>query len=68
MKLEPACTWSDGPDVAINIYTKSGELVPLDLTADEADELAAKLKACAARARELEEILRKYEQTGCAGG
>ncbi len=58
MKIEPNCTWGDGPDVAINLTRTEKEgsaftdpnFWAIDLTAAEARELAAKLFLCAYQA------------------
>lgn len=57
MKLDVFCAWGDGPDVGMNLslteeermYWNAG-LIPIDLTADAALELAAKLIAAAQQA------------------
>ncbi len=57
MKIKAFCAWGDGPDVGINLTLTEEErlawqagLVPIDLTADEALSLAAKLVLCAQQA------------------
>lgn len=66
MKINVFCGWGDGPDVGINIERTPeeaaafhGELIPVDLTAAKAREMAAELIACAERAEQLD---REYEE------
>lgn len=54
MKIDVFCAWGDGPDVGINITRENGDLVPVDLTASRAREIAAQLVACAERAEALD--------------
>lgn len=63
MKLKAFCAWGDGPDVGINIELTPEEqklwdkgLIPIDLTADGALDLAAQLIDYAWQAKELEKL------------
>lgn len=58
--LEIGCGWGFGPDVAINVY-HDGLLVPVDLTADEADLVARALMLAAAEARRLDKLCEEHD-------
>lgn len=62
-KIDVFCGWGDGPDVGINIFLSkefreiwSNGLIPLDFTAKEARELAAKLIQCAEAAEHMDRL------------
>lgn len=80
MKLDVFCAWGDGPDVGINITRTDEEVkgwvnanlfIPLDFTASEARELAAKLVAAAEQAEFHDRECARYERgikcTKCNG-
>lgn len=61
MKINVFCAWGEAMDVGINLHRTPeeiknwpGELVPIDLTSQEAREIAAQLIACADAADKLE--------------
>lgn len=70
MEIKIACTWGDGPDVAMNLHPSEADqegmmmfgddLIPVDLTADEAMALAGELLVAARQAKELEELAATY--------
>lgn len=65
MRIHVDCTWGDGPDVAMNLHPSeeeqkgikmfSDDLIPIDLTVEEARELAGKLLMSAMQADLLEQ-------------
>ena len=78
MRVDIFCAWGDGPDVGINVHLTEQEqrdwslgLIPIDLTADEAIEMAHKLLSAAEGAKELdrsyEEHVRWQMETGSSG-
>lgn len=64
-KINPFCGWGAGPDVGINLERTPTQAAGwrdahlhwfIDLTANEADELADKLRECARQARDLQRL------------
>lgn len=45
-ELSVFCGWGEGPDVGINVH-HNGQMIPIDMTADEALLMADTLIACA---------------------
>jgi len=74
MKIEVACAWGDGPDVAMNLHPsdedKEGfamfgdDLIPVDLTAEMAYGLAFELMAAALEAKKLRQIAEAHDESG----
>jgi hypothetical protein len=67
--MDVFCAWGDGPDVGLNFSRTEEEAARWkdphlhffwDLTADQADELAERLRACADQARRLNEEYIRY--------
>lgn len=58
-ELSVFCGWGEGPDVGFNVH-HNGELIPIDMTADEALLLAETITACALRAKELDKQMDEH--------
>jgi len=61
------CGWGDGPDVGINLNLPAyrvltGELAIIDLTADQALEIADELRNAALAAKKLDEECRRHDE------
>jgi hypothetical protein len=59
-EITVACTWGDGPDVLCDIK-RDGVLIPLDLTTNEAWDLAVALMSAADQAKQLEDLAAKED-------
>ncbi len=63
-----SCTWGDGPDVLFDLHrsekhmeTWKGNLVPLDLTAEEAIHMGKHLISCGKQALALEQVAKDHD-------
>jgi hypothetical protein len=62
-RLNLFCGWGDGPDVGINYSDGRVDImVPIDLTADEALELAFELTRYAQTAKKLDQELKEHNE------
>lgn len=76
-KIDISCTWGDGPDVCVNIKHDPKKRIcwpdgffPIDLTADEANDIGKRLIEASKQAKEIDRSYRdrmKNEPEGETG-
>jgi hypothetical protein len=62
MKIKVNCTWGDGPDVLLQLFTKDGtRITSFDLTSEEALDLAVDLEKAAEWAKQMERMAKDHD-------
>lgn len=65
--IDVFCAWGDGPDVGINLripaYALRGDLMMVDLTADEALAMSEQLRNAALAAKKMDETCREHDES-----